>query len=199
MKLEPEVWRNIRKIAVGSLVCTALTFAGLMIARQPFWPSLFGCLLGYAIAVGNFTVMAAGVSRALETGEERTAKRQMRISYILRTVVMLGLMVLAILSDRIHAVPVVLAAFYPRIVIFVDGLISTWRMRRDRRLHPEKYEEPEYEALPEDDGEEKEDGFEKFVGAFHRGPVPGRDDKDRKSRKRKEEVPEDRDDGQEKD
>lgn len=176
MKLEPEVRKEIRKIAIGCLVCTLLMALGLWIAGQRDISVLWGCLIGLATSVGNFYFMSVGVTEALATGDEIKAKRKLRLSYIIRTVIMLAILALSLITDRINAIPVVAAVFYPRIIITVTGVWKTMMMRIDRRKHPEKYEEPEYEALPEEDEEDREDGFEKFVGAFAKGPVPGKDD-----------------------
>ena len=62
----------------------------------------------------------------------------------------------------------VAAAFYPRIVIGVRGMLAWYLHRKDPA--------PEGSApYPEEDedGEAKEDEFEKFVGRFSKGPVPG--------------------------
>ena len=180
MKLEPEVRADIRKMAVGCLVCTLITALVLFLAGQRNMAVVWGCLIGLVTSVGNFVLMSVGVTKALATGDEVKAKRQLRLSYILRTVVMLAILAAALLLEPINAIPVVASVFFVRITITVTGLWKTMLMRIDRKKHPEKYEEPEYEPVPEEETEEKEDGFEKFVGAFAKGPIPGKDDKEKK-------------------
>ena len=110
-----------------------------------------------------------GIIMALETGDEKEAKRKMRNSRILRTVIMLAVIALTILFPHyVHWLPVILSTFYPRILITAKGYWDFFRHRNDpvpENLNP----------VPAED-EDDEDGFEKFVGHFSNGKVPGEND-----------------------
>lgn len=172
MKLDPEVRSELLKMARDCLILSLVMALGFLILGKLNAAAVYGLLIGYALAVGNFFFLSLGVTRALDTGDETAAKRVMLVSRTTRTAVMLAVMGVCIWiwtrSERIHWLPVVAAAFYPRIVIGVRGMLAWYRHRKDPA--------PEGSApYPEEDedGEEREDEFEKFVGRFSKGPVPG--------------------------
>ena len=171
MNLDPEVKTELKKMARDCLILSVLMALGFLLFGMMSMAVVYGLLIGYALAVGNFFFLSVGVTRALDTGDEAAAKRIMLTSRTLRTVVMLAVMGVCIWtwthSERIHWLPVVAAAFYPRIVIAARGWIAWFLHRKDPA--PETAEPYEDDA----DEEEEEDGFEKFVGHFAKGPVPG--------------------------
>ena len=193
MKLDPEVKTEIRKMARDCLILSAVMALGFLIFGKMNAAAVYGLLIGYVLAVGNFYFLSVGVTRALDTGDEARAKRMMLASRTLRTVVMLAVMGVSIWvsthSGRIHWLPVVAAAFYPRIVIAVRGMASWYLHKNDPAPEPD----PDA-AAGWDDEEEEEDGFEKFVGHFSRGPVPGAEEKNSgKNSQRKKDTPQESD------
>ena len=211
MKLDPEVVRENRIMAIGCLVCSLLMTLGFLIAGKLDLSVLLGVALGFALSFGNFFFMSVGITGALATGDETKAKRKMRLSYLIRTVILLGILALSLLTDRIHWIPVVAAVFYPRIIIAVRNFFARARGTEgvsttlpdddeddeDDDDEDDDYEDEEYEYEEEDDlgkespkeapptprndeEEEEQDGFEKFVGFFSRGPIPGEEAQDAK-------------------
>ncbi|MGN1410854.1 MAG: ATP synthase subunit I [Eubacteriales bacterium] len=165
MKFDPEVKKEIKFMALGCALCSAAVMLVFVIIGKFDLSVLFGALVGYVLAVGNFILMSYGVVKALETGDEASAKLKMRSSYIWRTIVMLAVMALAIAFEAVHWVPVVVSVFYPRILITARGIFNNIRARKNPP--------PDYEPLPDDNDEEKTDEFEKFVSGFSKGSVPG--------------------------
>ncbi len=184
MKLEPEVRKTIKLMLIGCAVCAVLVFAGFCIFDRFSLPTLFGSVVGYLLAVGNFYFMSVGMTIALDTGEELAAKKKLRVSYILRTVVILGVLagaiVLSMKTGIINWIPVAAGVFYVRIVIAAKSVIDYYKLKKN----PEPI--PETSDVPEEDEEEEEDGFEKFVSHFARGPVPGSDVKSDEKTEEKE-------------
>ncbi|MBE6726903.1 MAG: ATP synthase subunit I [Ruminococcaceae bacterium] len=174
MKLDPEVKTEVAKMARDCLILSLVMALGFLIAGKLNAAALYGLLIGYALAVGNFFFLSVGVTKALDSGDEATAKRVMFASRTARTVVLLAVMGVSIWtwtqSEAIHWLPVVAAAFYPRIVIGARGMLAWIRHKKDPDPAPSG-DAPAYGD--EGDGEEKEDEFEKFVGHFSKGPVPG--------------------------
>ena len=181
MKLEREVVREIKKMAVGCAVCSLIVAAVFAVIGKFDYTVLVGAAVGWLLSFGNFFFMTLGVIKALDTGDESAAKLKMHSSYIARTVVMLAVMAVAIIADFIHWVPVVVSVFYPRIVITAVNLVAFAKSRKkhlagedepmpDETADPEKTAENSCEY--DDDGEE-EDGFEKFAKSFYKAPVPG--------------------------
>ena len=170
MKLDPEVLAENRKMARDCLILTAVMAAGFLVARRFDLSVVWGLLIGYALAVGNFYFMSVGLTAALSTGDETAAKTKIRQSYLIRTLVMLTVMAFSLWTERIHWVPVIASVFYPRIVLAMRG---AWTWIR-RRRHPEEEPEPAAREIPaEPEEEESPDEFEKFVSHFSKGPVPG--------------------------
>ena len=180
MRLEPEVKKEIKYMTVGCAVCAVLVFAGFIIFDGFTLSLLFGVAVGYLLAIGNFYFMAVGMTIAMDTGEEFAAKKKLRVSYILRTVVVLGVLVGAILLSQntgiINWIPVAAGVFYVRIVIAAKSVINYYKLKKN----PETYS-----AVPDDENDdenadsEKEDEFEKFVGHIAKGKVPKTDDNER--------------------
>ena len=176
MKLEPEVIRENRNMALGCACCSAAMAIGFLIARRFDFSVALGILVGFLLAVGNFYFMSLGITKALATGDETAAKARMRSSYIARTIVMLAVMALSLAVDWMHWLPVLASVFYPRIVLTARSLWTWYRHKRS----PEEDPVPAARSVPgedEEDGEEKPDEFEKFVGHFAKGPVPGEEKK----------------------
>ena len=170
MKLDPEVLDENRKMARDCLILTAVMAAGFLVARRFDLSVVWGLLIGYALAVGNFYFRSVGLTKALSTGDETAAKTKIRQSYLIRTLVMLAVMAFSLWTERIHWVPVIASVFYPRIVLAMRG---AWTWIR-RRRHPEEKPEPAAREIPaEPEEEESPDEFEKFVSHFSKGPVPG--------------------------
>ncbi len=168
MRFDREVKQNLIFMAVGCGVCSVLTALGAWLIGEMSIPVLLGCLVGWLLAFGNFFFMTVGIIMALETGDEKEAKRKMRNSRIFRTVIMLGVIALTILFPHyVHWLPVILSTFFPRILITAKGYWDFFRHRND----------PVENVRPvEDDDDEDEDGFEKFVGHFSKGNVHGEND-----------------------
>ena len=181
MKLDKEVLRENRKMAVGCLVCTVLVMAGFLFARQFDYTVVLGGVIGWMLAVGNFFFMSVGITKALETGEENAAKLKMRTSYITRTLVMLAVIAVSLVLDQIHWLPVVASVFYPRIVITALNLFSLAVSRRKHLAgedaETQEDEKPNVQPQSEDNTEEETDGFEKLVRGFYKAPVPGEENK----------------------
>lgn len=149
---------------------------------------MLGCVIGWLLSFGNFFFMSLGVTKALETGDENTAKLKMRSSYIGRTIVMLAVMAVSLVIEQIHWLPVVASVFYPRIVITANNLFG---LARSRKKHLAG--EDESETVGGEDGvqtaenvkaeeelneePEETDELEKFMKGFYKGSVPGEENK----------------------
>lgn len=179
MNLSPEVKKEIRSMVLGCAVCAVLVFVGFCVFDKFTIPLIIGTVVGYLLAVGNFYFMSVGVTLALETGEEIAAKRKLRTSYTLRTVVILGVLAGAILLSQkfgvINWIPVAAGVFYVRITLAARGVLNYFKLRKNPPAPVEN--DDQSEPLPEieaEEDDENEDEFEKFVGRFAKGPTPGK-------------------------
>ena len=160
MNIDPIVKKETGYMALGSLICTAVTALIFVLLGKFDITVALGCLIGFVLTVGNFFVMSDTLAKAIATGDEVTAKLKIKQSYVTRSVVMLVVMGASIVLEQVHWVPVIASVFYPRIVIFVRGIVQNIRNRKNPPA-----ENPENYVKWEDD-EQEADEFEKFVGGF---------------------------------
>jgi len=117
--------------------------------------------------------MCVGITNALALGDENAAKMRMRSSYMARTAVMVAVIAASLLIDWINPIPVLVSVFYPKIIVTVCDFWNVFVLRKD------KDEPVSYEPVHDEDEEDEPDEFEKFVGRFSKGPVPGEEDKNK--------------------
>ena len=189
MNLAPEVKKQIRIMALGCAACALLVLVGFVVFDKFSIQLVLGTVVGYLLAIGNFYFMSIGVTLAVETGEEIAAKRKLRVSYAFRTVGILTILVASIILSQkygvINWIPVAAGVFYVRIVIAAMSVVKYFKLKNAPLLPPEEDDgdKPESDD-PEEDEEAEEDEFEKFVGHFAKGPVPGKDTKEAKDGKK---------------
>ena len=174
--MEPEVRAGIVGMARDSLILSVLMAVGFLVFGQLNAAAVYGILVGYALVMTNFILLSVAATRAVDSGDETRAKRIMLGSRVFRTVLMLGVMGVCIWtwthSERIHWIPVVASAFYPFVSLTVRGWIGYFLHRKNPAP-----EIPAGDDAETEEEEEREDEFEKFVGRFAKGPVPGEEKK----------------------
>ena len=132
MKLSPAVKQTTALTAVGTAVCAVImTVVYLLIGK---WNTrvLFGTLLGSAVAVLNFFLMAVSVQQSVECGDADSAKIKMRSSRMTRTLIMTAAAVAAyFLSGVIDIIPLLICYIFPRVTITAKAVLDRI-FRRDR-------------------------------------------------------------------
>lgn len=116
MKIDPAVRQMTRYIALWVLVLSALMEAVFLLLRRWDYTVLLGNLLGAGIAVVNFFLMGLGVQKAVDQDPE-DAKKTVRLSQSLRTLMIFVTAGLGLLLPCFHAVTVILPLLFPRIAI----------------------------------------------------------------------------------
>ncbi len=116
-KIDSVVLRETAFVAVGSaLLCVLMNAVFLMIGKWDL-KVLFGTLLGYAVSVLNFFLMGLSVQGSLGK-EEKDIKTRMRVSLILRELLLLAVALAAyFLKGVFNIIPLVITYVFPRIVI----------------------------------------------------------------------------------
>ena len=123
MKLQSASRKEIKRIALGTLVCDGLMIAGLFLLSQfgigTFEPGriLLGALCGSVVAVANFTILCLTVQSAVEIENKRKMKARFQLSYNMRMVVQAGWVVLCFLIPQIHFVAGAAPILFPNATI----------------------------------------------------------------------------------
>ena len=133
MKPQKAVVQETRRIAVGTaILCAAMLLVFLVIGRMT-WLVALGALIGYALAVGNFFIMAMDVQRLTDTLDPndesavKTAKAKMRLSYNRRMIAMVLILGAAIYFLNVNWI----AAAMP--LIFPPTVIKAWQLIQNRK------------------------------------------------------------------
>lgn len=162
-KTDPVVKKEVRFMAIGAFICACLVQIGFVIAGRWDYTVAVGGVVGWALTVLNFLLMSLGVQRAVSDPDPQHAQLVMKASYTRRTLLLIAVMVVSFIVDFMHWLPVVAAAFYPSIVIFVRQFWTKYVLKQtgDDPLPADR----DMSAAEED---ESEDEFEKAIGSFAR-------------------------------
>jgi NADH:ubiquinone oxidoreductase subunit 6 (subunit J) len=135
MKVDKVVRKETFHIAVGILVCSAITQILFALFGKFSLAVLLGSIYGGIVALLNFFLMGLTVQSVTKIEDTNMAKKKMQFSYSVRQ---LGLMLLvgggmyiAVNIGVFHWLPILLAVFYPRLTIVFVGLFNKeWRSKR---------------------------------------------------------------------
>lgn len=135
MKVDKIVKKETLNLALGILICSAITQIGFIIFRQYSLAVFLGTLYGGGIALLNFFLMGLTVQNVTKLEDENMAKKKMQFSYSLRQLglmLLIGLgMYIAINYNIFHWLPILLAVIYPRLIIaFIGFYRKDWRSKR---------------------------------------------------------------------
>lgn len=134
MKLQSASRKEIRRIAIGTLVCDGIMIAGLFLLSQfgigSFQPGriLMGAACGSVIAVLNFTLLCLTVQSAVDIENKRKMKARFQLSYNIRMALQALWVVAAFLIPQIHFVAGALPVLFPNVVLIY--------LQRKNRLMP---------------------------------------------------------------
>ena len=118
--LTREIKNDIKKLAVYVIVMTVIMVGIFALYGYFGLPVILGALLGCTAAVLNFALLAVTLSKSLDKAENAT--RTMGISYVLRMLLIAGVVMLAIASPVFNYVAAVIPLVFPRIAIFIMNI-----------------------------------------------------------------------------
>lgn len=135
MKVEQVVKKETLRLAVGLLICSAITQFVFVIAGKYTLSVTLGSLYGCAVMLLNFFLMGITVQNVVKTEDEKMGKKKMQFSYSMRQ---LGLMLLMGFGMYVYAnygifhwIPLILSMIYPRLLIGVQSIFN--KERRAKR------------------------------------------------------------------
>ena len=123
MKLQPASQREVRRIAVGTLVCDVLMVAGLFLASQfdigtfDLGKILVSAAIGSVIAVLNFALMCLTVQSAVGMADQKQMKAKFQLSYNVRMIIQAGWTGIAFLVPGIHFIAGAAPFIFPKVTI----------------------------------------------------------------------------------
>lgn len=123
MKLQPASKREVKRIAVGTLICSAMMIAALLVLSLvgvgTFSYRIFvGAIGGSLVAVLNFTVMCLTIQSAAEIEDKKRMKAFIQGSYNGRLMLQAVWVVLCFAISHIHLFAGVIPLLFPNAIIF---------------------------------------------------------------------------------
>lgn len=114
--LDPTVKRETAYILTVSLLCSMLLQAMFLVVGEWDYTVLLGNVVGLAASVGNFLLLGITVQNALGK-DEKEARDRMRLSQMLRTLVLFVTALIGYLVPVFHILALVIPYLFPRIAI----------------------------------------------------------------------------------
>lgn len=120
MSIRNPVYRETAALAVGEALCVGLMLGIYALAGHLDRSAVLGGILGGVLAVCNFFFMAVGASLAADRAEQQNVKggaALIRMSFLLRYLVLFLVLVVAAKSKRVHVLALVLPLVFVRPVL----------------------------------------------------------------------------------
>lgn len=115
-KVDGTVIKETLYISVWVLILSAITEAVFLIIGQWSLSVLFGNLLSAAAGILNFFLMGLTIQASVMKDEKKAAL-SMKVSQILRMLILFAVAAVGVLLDYFNTVTVILPLFFPRIAI----------------------------------------------------------------------------------
>jgi hypothetical protein len=123
MILQPASRKEVKRVAVGTLVCDVLLVAGLFLASQfdigtfDLGKILISAAIGSCVAVLNFALMCLTVQSALGMTDQKKMKAKFQLSYNARMILQAGWTVIAFLVPGLHFIAGAAPVLFPKVTI----------------------------------------------------------------------------------
>jgi len=155
MKLQPASQREIKRMAVGVFILSAVEFAAFIVLSLlgvfSFSSKIvFGIIGGTIVSIFNFILLCLTVQKAVGMESQKAMKAHIQFSYNFRLMLQAGWVVVAFLAPCFNVVAAALPLLFPTIIIFL-------LQKRGTLVEPSERKNPD---PSEDDGEE--DRLESF-------------------------------------
>ncbi len=117
--LDADLKREIIRMCIGVSVMSAIMIAGFAIFGRFDLPVLYGAILGTAVTILNYFLLALSVSHVVNKKDEKTAKLFMNTSYLFRIIFIAAAVAVAINFPFFNYIAVILPFVFERIVIMI--------------------------------------------------------------------------------
>ncbi|MEG2928083.1 MAG: ATP synthase subunit I [Oscillospiraceae bacterium] len=123
MKLDAEVVKQIKNIAMYNGVLTAILNLVFFLIGKWDYTVLLGSLLGYSVSLISFIFLGISIQKAMEK-EQKQAQAYMQSTYIGRMAFTVVMIVIAITVPAINWVSAVIPLVFTRISIMLMNFIK---------------------------------------------------------------------------
>lgn len=117
-KIDPVVLKEVKYVAVFTLILSALMQAVFLIIGKWNYTVLLGNILGAVAAIGNFLLMGITVQNAV-TKDEKDAKSLMKLSQSGRMLLLFVVALVGHLLPWFNTLSLVLTYIFPRFAIML--------------------------------------------------------------------------------
>ena len=121
MKLDPTVKKETLYIAAWTVIFALVMHAVFLLLGAWELPVLWGSLLSVSAGILNFLLLGISVQRAVAM-DAKEAKTALRLSWILRTLLLFGVAILGAVLPVFQLWATVIPLFFPRIAILLRPL-----------------------------------------------------------------------------
>lgn len=155
MKLQEASRRELKRIAIGSVICLAVML-GVFFLLSVFrvvafdYTVLLSGVLGTALAVGNFWLLCITIQQAAQSSDQKQMKARFQLSYNCRLVLQAAWIVAAYLLPWFHVIAAAIPLLFPRVLIFFfqkRGVLVQPSERKNPPQEEDLEEEPRLDSF----------------------------------------------------
>ncbi len=117
--LDAGLRREIVRMCIGVSILSVLMIAGFAVFGRFDTSVLYGAILGTAVTLLNYFLLALSVSHVVNKKDKSNAKLFMSVSYLLRIIFIAVAVAVAIRFPFFNAITVILPFVFERIVIMI--------------------------------------------------------------------------------
>ena len=150
MILQPASRREVKRVALGTVVCDVLMVAGLFLLSQfdigifDLPKILLSAAIGSVIAVLNFALMCLTVQSAVGMADKKKMKAKFQLSYNARMILQAGWTVIAFLVPGLHFIAGAAPILFPKVtILYLQAKGKLLPPDPARPANPESTEEPQ--------------------------------------------------------
>ena len=150
MILQPASRREVKRVALGTVVCDVLMVAGLFLLSQfdigifDLPKILLSAAIGSVIAVLNFALMCLTVQSAVGMADQKKMKAKFQLSYNARMILQAGWAVIAFLVPGLHFIAGAAPILFPKVtILYLQAKGKLLPPDPARPANPESTEDPQ--------------------------------------------------------
>ena len=133
MKIQPAIKQETLHIALGVLMLSGVMNRVFLLFQKWTLGVLWGTLLGAGWAVCNFFLLGISVQQMAAEPSEKRGKLKLQLSYSLRMLGTLAVVVIAVKFKCFVWLAAVLPLFFPRITILIMQMLGLYKPDKTKK------------------------------------------------------------------